>query len=226
MAKKKRIRYEEIHSFPNVIFTEIVDADSRKVNRSWSENVFEKEQETVVEIGCGRGEYCIDLARRNPHKNYLGVDIKADRLYIGAKKAMEEGLTNVMFVRIRVEFLPTFLEGHPISEAWITFPDPYNRTINGRKRLTAPRFLDLYRKILNRGASLHLKTDDPTLYEFSLESLNQSGADIRFHTFDLYSTSEDLGDAKAVQTTYEKRYIKEGRLIKYIHFTLPAPSEN
>lgn len=220
MAKKKLVRYEEIHNFPNVIYTEIVDAENRIVSRSWDERSFEKEQETVVEIGCGRGEYCIDLARRNPHKNYVGVDLKADRLYIGALKAKEEGLTNVMFVRIRVEYLIPFLKGQRLSEAWITFPDPYNRTINGRKRLTAGTFLDVYRQIVKPGAHLHLKTDDPTLYEFSLESLKENGADILFHTNDLYSVTEELGDATAVQTTYEKRYIKEGRLIKYIRFCL------
>ena len=221
MAKKKRVRYEEIHNFPNVIYTRIADAESRTVDLNWSENSFEKEQETVVEIGCGRGEYCIDLARRNPHKNYVGIDLKSDRLYIGAKKAMEEGLTNVMFVRIRVEYLVPFLESHGMSEAWITFPDPYNRKESGRKRLTAGSFLDVYRQIVKPGASLHLKTDDPTLYEFSLESLKKNGAKILFHTNDLYSSTEELGDATAVQTTYEKRYIKEGRLIKYIRFTLP-----
>lgn len=220
MAKKKLERYEGIHSFPNVIYTQIVDAENRIVDRSWDERAFEKEQETVVEIGCGRGEYCIDLARRNPHKNYVGIDLKSDRLYIGAKKAMEEGLTNVMFVRIRVEFLVPFLNGQRLSEAWITFPDPYNRTTNGHKRLTAGRFLNVYRQILEPGALLHLKTDDPTLYEFSLESLNENGADTLFHTNDLYSTTNELGDATAVQTTYEKRYIKEGRRIKYIRFCL------
>ncbi|BCS94389.1 tRNA (guanine-N(7)-)-methyltransferase [Desulfoluna limicola] len=220
MAKKKLVRYEEIHNFPNVIYTEIVDAENRIVSRNWDERSFEKEQETVVEIGCGRGEYCIDLARRNPHKNYVGVDLKADRLYIGALKAKEEGLTNVMFVRIRVEYLIPFLKDQRLSEAWITFPDPYNRTINGRKRLTAGTFLDVYRQIVEPGAHLHLKTDDPTLYEFSLESLKENGADILFHTNDLYSVTEELGDATAVQTTYEKRYIKEGRLIKYIRFCL------
>jgi len=220
MAKKKLVRYEEIHNFPNVIYTEIVDAENRIVSRNWDERSFEKEQETVMEIGCGRGEYCIDLARRNPHKNYVGVDLKADRLYIGALKAKEEGLTNVMFVRIRVEYLIPFLQDQRLSEAWITFPDPYNRTINGRKRLTAGTFLDVYRQIVEPGAHLHLKTDDPTLYEFSLESLKENGADILFHTNDLYSVTEELGDATAVQTTYEKRYIKEGRLIKYIRFCL------
>jgi len=220
MAKKKLVRYEEIHNFPNVIYTEIVDAENRIVSRNWDERSFEKEQETVMEIGCGRGEYCIDLARRNPHKNYVGVDLKADRLYIGALKAKEEGLTNVMFVRIRVEYLIPFLQDQRLSEAWITFPDPYNRTINGRKRLTAGTFLDVYRHIVEPGAHLHLKTDDPTLYEFSLESLKENGADILFHTNDLYIVTEELGDATAVQTTYEKRYIKEGRLIKYIRFCL------
>lgn len=221
MAKKKLVRFEEIHNFPNVIFTQIVDAQTRSVDRQWSENSFEKEQETVVEIGCGRGEYCIDLARRNPHKNYVGVDLKSDRLFIGAQKAMVEGLTNVMFVRIRVEYLASFLEAHSLSEAWITFPDPYNRKESGRKRLTAGSFLDVYKKIVKPGALLHLKTDDPTLYEFSLESLKEKGAEILFHTDDLYRAPEELGDATAVQTTYEKRYIKEDRLIKYIRFTLP-----
>ncbi|SCX76978.1 tRNA (guanosine(46)-N7)-methyltransferase TrmB [Desulfoluna spongiiphila] len=220
MAKKKLMRYEEIHNFPNVIYTEIVDAENRIVSRNWDEHAFEKAQDTVVEIGCGRGEYCIDLARRNPHKNYVGVDLKADRLYIGALKAKEEGLTNVMFVRIRVEYLIPFLGDQKLSEAWITFPDPYNRTVNGRKRLTAGTFLDVYRHIVEPGALLHLKTDDPTLYEFSLESLKENGAEILFHTNDLYSVTEELGDATAVQTTYEKRYIKEGRLIKYIRFCL------
>ncbi len=220
MAKKKLVRYEEIHNFPNVIFTQIVDAQTRSVDRKWSEHTFEKDQETVVEIGCGRGEYCIDLARRNPHKNYVGIDLKSDRLFIGAQKAMEEGLTNVMFVRIRVEYLVPFLEEQSLSEAWITFPDPYNRKESGRKRLTAGSFLDVYKKIVKPGALLHLKTDDPTLYEFSLESLAERGAKILFHTDDLYSATKELGDATAVQTTYEKRYIKEGRRIKYIRFTL------
>lgn len=224
MAKKKLMRYEEVLAFPNVIYTKIVDAETRTVDRSWSEHSFEKEQETVVEIGCGRGEYCIDLARRNPHKNYVGVDLKADRLFIGARKAMEEGLTNVMFVRIRVEYLAAFLQDQRLSEAWITFPDPYNRTINGRKRLTAGTFLDVYRQIVEPGALLHLKTDDPTLYDFSLESLKGNGAEVLFHTDDLYSAEEELGDATAVQTTYEKRYIKENRRIKYIRFTLPHPN--
>ena len=223
MAKKKLVRYEEIHNFPNVIYTEIVDAENRIVSRNWDERSFEKEQETVMEIGCGRGEYCIDLARRNPHKNYVGVDLKADRLYIGALKAKEEGLTNVMFVRIRVEYLIPFLQDQRLSEAWITFPDPHLCNENGKRRLTSPRFLEIYKRLVKPGGGIHLKTDDDTLYHFSMESIGNSPAEIIHATDNLYNEGFRHPELTDIQTTYEKRFLAESKTIKYINFSFQKP---
>lgn len=220
MAKKKLMKYAAVEKLPNVIMTEITDYERLKIDKSWDRTWFKKEQEITLELGCGKGEYTINLAKKFPERNFIGVDLKGDRMWHGAQRALEEGLDNVLFLRIRIEFLADFFPENSISEAWITFPDPYSKKLNGRKRLTSKRFLDIYRKILKEGSRVHLKTDDDTLYHFSRESILENSAHLIEYTDDLYNAPVEDEILTTIQTTYEKRYLAQSKTIKYLMFSL------
>ena len=174
----------------------------------------------VLEIGCGQGDYTVGLAKLYPQKNFVGLGIKGARLWRGCKTATEDQMPNVAFVRTRAEFIDRVFAPGDVSEIWITFPDPQPSKPN--KRLCSPAFLDRYRKIFPDGKGVvHLKTDDTDLYEYCLNEVVLPAAyPILHHTADLYASAEDMGEASQVQTTYEKRWLAEGRKIKYICFKL------
>lgn len=174
----------------------------------------------VLEIGCGQGDYTVGLAKLYPQKNFVGLDIKGARLWRGCKTATEDQMPNVAFVRTRAEFIDRVFAPGDVSEIWITFPDPQPSKPN--KRLCSPAFLDRYRKIFPDGKGVvHLKTDDTDLYEYCLNEVVLPAAyPILHHTADLYASAEDMGEASQVQTTYEKRWLAEGRKIKYLCFKL------
>lgn len=223
MARKKAHRYNEVETFPNVI--KIYPGD---------ESVFEKmeklrqaiagfEDNIILELGCGKGEYTLGLARKHPDRYVIGIDVKSDRIWRGAKNASEEGLYNVFFARIRIESIPDFFHENTVDEIWIPFPDPQTGESSGnaRKRLTSERFMDIYRKILKPGGSVHLKTDDDGLYHYSRDVIAATGACLLSHTEDLYSCEcPDLPECStAIQTTFEKKYLGKSRKIKYINFS-------
>jgi tRNA (guanine-N7-)-methyltransferase len=169
----------------------------------------------VLEVGCGTGNYVLGLATRLSDWNVIGADIKGARMWHGATKSRDLGLSNVAFLRCRLEQLPDYFDRGEVSGLWITFPDPQPRASRERKRLTSLRFLQIYHRILRAGARIHLKTDDPNLFAFSVETWNN--AYMKFHSlsYDLYADSFE-GPAVEIQTTYEMRFLAEGKKIHYL----------
>ncbi len=199
----------------------------------WNESMFATAQPIVLELGCGKGEYTIDLSRREPSLNYIGVDIKGARLWKGAKFATENKLPNVAFLRTRIEFIEAFFAPEEVSEIWLTFSDPQMKSENCR--LTSPLFLERYRKFLKKGGIVHLKTDSHFLYEYSKAVAEQNGLRILASTNDLYGTGrQDLSDCALrsvagesaidalfeVQTFYERMFTAQGYKITYLSFVI------
>lgn len=211
MAKRKRQRIEAIKHFDNV--TEHPD----RLKGKWASDVFHNNAPITMELGCGRGDFTLERARTQPERNFIGVDLKGPRLWAGATHAVAEGLHNVFFIRANILDLNHAFEPGDISEVWITFPDPYPK--KPRKRMTAARYLDVYRQICTADAEFHLKTDDDGFYEFSLESLRQHHCRILQTIPDVYAQDRVNGWVK-FQTPYEKQHLAEGKRIKYIHFSL------
>lgn len=219
------------------------DADGRvslvlhdhQIKGNWNTEMFAKPQPIVLELGCGRGEYTIDLAQRNPHFNYIGVDIKGARLWHGAKYAEEHKLGNVAFLRTRIEFITAFFAENEISEIWLTFSDPQPKSENSR--LTSPLFLERYRQFLRERGIVHLKTDSQFLHHYSRAVVEQNKLPMLACTDDLYGTgrealyssqeasvcgSDSIDALFAVQTYYERMFLAEGLKITYLAFGLES----
>ena len=211
MAKKKRARIEAVKSFSNVSHS------SSQLKGRWRE-IFKNDNPISLELGCGRGEFMLALAEKYPHRNYIGVDLKGARLWAGAKQALDNKIANVFFIRENILELANVFEPGDVSEIWITFPDPYPK--KPRKRMTAERYLDVYKKICAPDARLYLKTDDDAFFESSLESLNEYGCTIREIINDVHAQAKTQEELR-ILTPYEKRHIAAGRTIKYLQFLLP-----
>jgi tRNA (guanine-N7-)-methyltransferase len=220
MSRKKRIRFAKNSLNPLVI--EPGKEEFLHIRGKWNSSFFRAVQPIVLEIGCGRGEYTVGLARHFPQRHFIGVDIKGSRLWKGAMQALEEGLTNVAFIRNKVENIQQQLAEGEIHEIWITFPDPRPKSRDALRRLTSARFLRLYSMIAcKEGLLAHLKTDDAELYQYSKEVLDVLSLPIIASTENLYA-SDLLEDHRGIQTTYEKRFIAEGKPIHYLKFHIPA----
>ena len=186
----------------------------------WSEDHFGNSHPLTLELACGRGEYSLALGRQYPERNFLGVDIKGARIWQGARKALQEKLTNVAFLRTRIEMLDAFFNPGEISEIWITFPDPFPRDSKVNRRLTSAHFLRLFRPLLQPGGIIHLKTDDPGLYAFTLETLQETPfANLLGHWDDIYAGELPTPEL-AFKTYYEAMHLEAGKTIKYVRFTL------
>ncbi|SET39447.1 tRNA (guanosine(46)-N7)-methyltransferase TrmB [Hymenobacter actinosclerus] len=187
----------------------------------WHADFFKNDHPITLEVGCGKGEYTVGLAARYPARNFLGLDIKGDRIWKGSTLALEQGLSNVGWLRTRAHELAAHFAPGELHEIWITFPDPRPRDRDIKRRLTYPRFLDLYQRVLRPGGRLHLKTDNADLFDYTLETLRQRpGATIIAQTRDLYATPELLPHAEDIQTTFERKYREQGVPIKYVQFEL------
>lgn len=188
----------------------------------WRDDFFGNDNPVVLELGCGKGEYTVGLARRFPDKNFIGIDIKGARMWTGATEARDAGMKNVAFLRTHIEMLDSFFEPGEVDEIWITFPDPQMKKV--RKRLTSTRFLDLYRKVLKDGGTIHLKTDSPFLYTYTrlLAEHNPSAISVATRTDNLYANPETVGDILDIKTFYEKQWLERGLSIKYIAFGLKS----
>jgi tRNA (guanine-N7-)-methyltransferase len=187
----------------------------------WKEEYFQNANPLVLELGCGKGEYTVGLARNNPDKNFIGVDIKGNRIWTGAKQALDEDLSNVAFLRTRIDFIESSFDYMEVDELWITFPDPQPQKTRARKRLTHPIFLERYRKFLKPGGLIHLKTDSTSLYEYTLEVIAEKGLTLHWHTGHLYANCpSDRQELVTIKTYYEKLFTEKGEDIKYIAFSL------
>ncbi len=196
----------------------------------WGEKIFHNDKPIVLELGCGRGEYTIDLALRDPSCNYIGVDIKGARLWKGAKYAHENGLGNVAFLRTRIEFIEAFFAPGEVAEIWLTFSDPQLKSENNR--LTSPRFLERYRKFLKPGGVIRLKTDSMFLHQYSKAMTRDNGLNVLACSEDLYGPDKEMllasGESDAlfeVQTYYEKMFLEQGLKITYLAFNIDRDGE-
>jgi tRNA (guanine-N7-)-methyltransferase len=213
MGHKKLIRFNALNSFSNVL------QNPENIAGEW-QIFFKNNHAIVLELACGKGEYSVNLGRGNKDKNYIGIDIKGNRIYSGAKTALEEKLDNVAFLRVRIEHIDQYFAPREVDEVWILFPDPFLRDSRAKNRLTHARFLYLYKKILKEGGFINLKTDSKELYDFTLETINEQGCVIHENIADIYGKGKATG-ALAIQTYYEKMHLAEGRTIYYIRFSLP-----
>jgi tRNA (guanine-N7-)-methyltransferase len=187
----------------------------------WREQHFKNQQPLVLELGCGKGEYTVGLATARPDKNFIGVDIKGNRIWTGAKTALENGLANVAFLRTRIDFIEYCFENDEVDEIWLTFPDPQPQSTRARKRLTHPMFTNRYKKILKPGGLVHLKTDSTSLYEYTLETIAENKFNLIWQTNDLYKNCPpDRQELVTIKTYYEKLFTDRGEDIKYIVFQI------
>lgn len=219
MAKHKLARFAENLTFPNLfqVSFEQLEQQGFEWKGRWNE-FFGNDGPIVLELGCGKGEYTIALARQNAGRNHIGIDIKGARLWRGAKTSNEEHMPNVAFLRTRIEMINSFFAENEVSEIWITFPDPQPK--KPLKRLTSPRFLSYYTKFLKPGSPINLKTDSQELYEYTLnEVIAPANYNIHFNTPDLYNSGY-AGMATAVQTFYESMFLNQGKPITYIRFNI------
>lgn len=221
MGKDKLKRFEEIKSFPNVLEPPVMETYDKK--GKWHQDIFKNNNPIVLELGCGKGEYSVGLARMYPDKNFVGVDIKGNRIYIGAKECIQEGLNNVMFLRTRIDFITNFFEADEIDEIWLTFSDPQPK--KPRKRLSSKVFIDRYREFLKKDGKIHVKTDSDLLFEFTEEEIETQKYNCHELTWDLYGTFYEKLDTEQkklfdIRTHYEKLFSNKGSVIKYCCFSL------
>lgn len=216
MGQKKLLRFEAIKTFPNVLQYPENMAGNWKI-------FFRNENSITLELACGKGEYTVELARMYPNRNFIGVDLKGNRLYVGAKKCLEQDIKNAVFLRTQIDKIHTYFFPGEVKEIWITFPDPQLRKSKAKKRLTHPRFLRLYQQILRTGGSIHLKTDSPDLYEFTKLVIDTYGLTLHEDYEDVY-LHVDINEELKIKTHYEKLDIAESNKIHYLRFTLPFES--
>lgn len=195
---------------------DVVDRD-HELKGNWNGNFFHSDGPIVLELGCGKGEYTVGLARRFPERNHIGIDIKGARIYTGAKEVESEGLKNAGFLRTEIDLLPSFFAPDEVSEIWITFADPQLKKTN--KRLTCTRFLKRYRLIMPSEGIVNLKTDSPFLYEYTRRLAEANGLEILDATDDLYQREDECME-KVIKTFYERQWLARGKTIKLLKFRI------
>ena len=215
-------KFEENKSFDNLFqySYERIMAEGFPLQGRWRSDFFHNDNPIVLELGCGKGEYTVGLARAHRDINYIGIDIKGARMWRGLTQAKEEGLNNVAFIRARIDQIEHFFAPNEVDEIWVTFPDPHpgEGERNARHRLTSPEFLERYRKIVKPEGILNLKTDSPIMYEFTLHDvIEKQGLPLLYATDDLYANTDDL-EVKTIRTFYEQMWLDQGLTIKYLKF--------
>lgn len=218
----KQEKFADFETFKNC-FTLFFENISKgfPLKGKWNSDYFHNTQPIVLELGCGKGEYTVGLASNNPGKNYIGVDIKGNRIWTGASQALEKNLENVGFLRTRIDFIEHCFSENEVDEIWITFPDPQPQSTRKRSRLTNPLFLNRYKKILKKDGIVHLKTDSTSFYEYTLEVIEEQKLPLTWHTNDLYKNCPaDRQELITIKTHYEKLFTEKGEDIKYVCFKL------
>jgi len=213
MSRMKNIRFKEIEINSNVIQSGKPLFETIKGN--WEKDFFKNNNPIILELGCGKGEYTVGLAKIFSNKNFIGIDIKGDRIAVGSNQAIQLGLSNVGFLRTKVNDLTNFFNSEEVSEIWITFPDPHSLHSGIRRRMTNERFLKIYKSLLKKDGVLHLKTDNESFFDFSVESLIKFGVNNLMHTKDLYNS--DLSVVHfGIKTRFEEKFTAKGYNINYL----------
>ena len=215
-------KFSEFETFKNCLsfgFRNIPQGFATKGH--WQEKQFQNSNPIVLELGCGRGEYSVGLAQENAHKNYIGIDVKGNRIWTGAKQAIDNKLNNVAFLRTRIDFIEHCFAPNEVSEIWITFPDPQPQKTRARQRLTHMIFLNRYKNILKQGGLIHLKTDSTSLYDYTLEVIRENKLNLIWETNHLYKNCPpERQELIKIKTYYEKLFTDKGEDIKYVLFSL------
>jgi tRNA (guanine-N7-)-methyltransferase len=221
LGKDKLKRFAAIKEFKNVY--EPVMNQLSDLRGKWRSEVFKNQNPIILELGCGKGEYSVGLGKQYPDKNFIGVDLKGNRIYIGAKEALELNLENVVFLRTRIDFITNFFKQEEVDEIWLTFSDPQPKKPN--KRLSSPPFVNRYRQILKKGGLVHMKTDSDLLFEYTQEQIHEQQYECLELTWDLYGSDlmnidEETNSIFHIRTHYEKLFSGKGHVIKYCKFRI------
>lgn len=226
MGKGKLEKFADMAQFPHVIENPypLHDEAPFALRGRWGKDFFKNGHPIVLELGCGKGEYTVGLARLFPEKNFIGVDIKGSRMWTGAKEALEDGIANAGFLRTRIEFIDHFFAAGEVSEIWLTFSDPQMK--KATKRLTSTYFLERYRRFLADGGTIHVKTDSNFLFTYTKHVVEVNRLSADFCTDNLYTAlaateDEEMKRILGIQTYYEQQWLQRGLNIKYIKFHLP-----
>lgn len=214
MGQKKLIRFAELNTLSNVL------QFPKDVAGKWN-SFFKNNNPITLELACGKGEYAVGLGQLFPERNFIGVDLKGNRIWVGAKKAIKQNLTNVAFLRTQIDQITEYFSKDEVAEIWITFPDPQLRKSKAKKRLTHPKFLRLYQQFLAPGGPIHLKTDSPDLYHFTKTVIEMYGCMLIRDADDVYG-QRDIPDELKIKTHYESLDIAGSNTIHYLCFSLPV----
>lgn len=219
-SKNKLKRFKENETFTNVFQPSREEVLNKTLGKEgqWAQ-FFGNNNPIVLELGCGKGEYTVGLAKRYPNKNFIGIDIKGARFWRGAKTALEESLPNVAFIRTQIELVAHLFFSHEVSEIWITFPDPQIKYKRTKHRLTNPVFLDRYKQILSPTGCVHLKTDSEYMHGYTLGLLQGMGLPIAYANHDVYKNEGSPEEVLGIQTFYENQYLAVGKPITYLRFS-------
>lgn len=215
MGKDKLRKFTEIDTFDNVYQLE----QGKALRGKWAQQHFKNENPVVLELACGKGEYSVGLARLFPDKNFIGIDLKGNRIWRGARTGVDEGIANLAFLRIQIEDIMDYFAENEVDEIWITFPDPQPQDSREKKRLTFPGFLNKYQTFLKPGAKINLKTDNDGLYAYTVGVVAEQGLVLHKKTEHLY-TSAYYDEVLSIKTHYERIYLKHDKNINYIQFSL------
>jgi len=223
MGKNKLKRFAEMKSFGNVFephFSEVFGHDFF-MKGNWNEKFFRNNNPVIIELGCGKGEYTLNLAMMHKDINFIGIDRKGARIWRGALTALEKQMHNVAFLRTRIELIDSFFSQGEVQSIWITFPDPHLSKSGEKHRLTSPRFLNLYSRFLKPDGAINLKTDSFELFSYTCDTIENTGSKMLFASPDLYN-SNIKDKVLSIKTFYENQHLADGKKICYIKFTLPV----